>query len=78
MTPAAAGGPTAVSRVQPSRKLLQDSRNDRGDQMTRHDEPSIRTVPIGIDASGTRCETDSMGAIDVRLTGTGERKRSRR
>ena len=33
--------------------------------MTRHDEPSIRTVPIGIDASGTRCETDSMGAIDV-------------
>jgi fumarate hydratase class II len=45
--------------------LLQDKRNDRGDQMTHHDKPSIGTVPIGIAASGTRRETDSMGAIDV-------------
>ena len=27
--------------------------------------PDIRTVPIGIDATGTRRETDAMGAIDV-------------
>ena len=27
--------------------------------------PSLRDVPIGIDAVGTRCETDSMGGIDV-------------
>jgi fumarate hydratase class II len=27
--------------------------------------PSLRDVPIGIDAGGTRCETDSMGGIDV-------------
>jgi fumarate hydratase, class II len=33
--------------------------------MAHHDEPSIGAVPIGIDASGTRCGTDSMGAIDV-------------
>jgi fumarate hydratase, class II len=33
--------------------------------MTHHDKPSIRAVPISIDASGTRRETDSMGAIDV-------------
>jgi fumarate hydratase, class II len=33
--------------------------------MVNHDKPSIGTVPIGIDASGKRCETDSMGAIDV-------------
>ena len=27
--------------------------------------PQVRDVPIGIDASGTRRETDSMGEIDV-------------
>jgi fumarate hydratase, class II len=29
------------------------------------DAPKILTIPIGIDASGTRRETDSMGAIEV-------------
>src|SRR6202000_669569 len=29
------------------------------------DAPKILNIPIGIDASGTRRETDSMGAIEV-------------
>jgi fumarate hydratase, class II len=33
--------------------------------MTTGDAPQILDLPIGINASGTRCETDSMGAIDV-------------
>ncbi|WP_247695734.1 hypothetical protein [Streptomyces sp. B93] len=36
--------------------------------MITHDTdgtPVIRDVPIGLDATGTRRETDSMGAIDV-------------
>jgi fumarate hydratase class II len=33
--------------------------------MTDIDPPRIRDVPIGLPASGTRRETDSMGAIDV-------------
>ncbi|MGN6407843.1 MAG: class II fumarate hydratase [Curtobacterium sp.] len=33
--------------------------------MTTTSEPSIHDVPIGIDATGTRHETDSMGGIDV-------------
>ena len=28
-------------------------------------DPTLRDVPIGIDAAGTRHETDSMGGIDV-------------
>ncbi|MBV2353914.1 class II fumarate hydratase [Streptomyces sp. J2-1] len=32
---------------------------------TDSNAPTIRDVPIGIDATGTRRETDSMGAIDV-------------
>jgi fumarate hydratase class II len=34
-------------------------------EMTTVDAPEIQKLPIGIDASGTRRETDSMGAIDV-------------
>src|SRR5215467_12006915 len=32
-----------------------------------HDQaaPTIRAVPIGIDASGTRTETDSLGSVEV-------------
>ena len=33
--------------------------------MTTVDAPKILSIPIGIDASGTRRETDSMGAIEV-------------
>jgi len=33
--------------------------------MTERTHPTLREVPVGIDASGTRTETDSMGAIDV-------------
>ena len=33
--------------------------------MTTADGPQIPDLPIGIDASGTRRETDSTGAIDV-------------
>jgi fumarate hydratase, class II len=33
--------------------------------MTAADAPQILNIPIGIDASGTRRETDSMGAIEV-------------
>jgi fumarate hydratase class II len=33
--------------------------------MTTDDAPQLLDLPIGINASGTRCETDSMGAIDV-------------
>jgi fumarate hydratase class II len=33
--------------------------------MAREAHPRLRDVPIGIDASGQRRETDSMGAIDV-------------
>ena len=29
------------------------------------DAPKIPNIPIGIDASGARRETDSMGAIEV-------------
>ncbi|WP_433062335.1 class II fumarate hydratase [Dactylosporangium sp. CS-033363] len=33
---------------------------------TRHDDPPvIRDVPIGLDATGTRVETDSLGSIEV-------------
>ena len=33
--------------------------------MTDSAEPTLHDLPIGIDATGTRTETDSMGAIDV-------------
>ena len=33
--------------------------------MSRGTHPTVRDVPIGIDASGTRRETHSMGAIEV-------------
>jgi fumarate hydratase, class II len=36
-----------------------------GSEMTADGAPQIRDVPIGLDATGTRTETDSMGAIDV-------------
>ena len=37
------------------------------DDRTAHDEraPTIKDIPIGIDASGQRRETDSMGEVDV-------------
>src|SRR5262245_35461212 len=33
--------------------------------MTREAQPTVRDVPIGIDATGLRRETDPMGSIDV-------------
>lgn len=33
--------------------------------MTTVDAPQIRKIPVGIDATGSRRETDSMGAIDT-------------
>ena len=33
--------------------------------MTTTDVPQILDIPIGLDVSGTRRETDSLGAIDV-------------
>jgi fumarate hydratase, class II len=41
-----------------------DSRAPRAGAVTGH-APQIRDVPIGLTATGTRHETDSMGAIDV-------------
>ena len=35
------------------------------DIQAKHDSQPIREVPIGIDASGTRRESDSMGEIEV-------------
>jgi fumarate hydratase class II len=34
-------------------------------QVTGHDAPEILDLPVGLSATGTRRETDSMGAIDV-------------
>lgn len=33
--------------------------------MSDHTNPVLQDMPIGIDASGTRRETDSMSAIEV-------------
>src|ERR1700722_15388526 len=33
--------------------------------MESHPHPALRDIPIGIDATGRRHETDSMGGIDV-------------
>jgi hypothetical protein len=35
------------------------------DAMKGQEHPTLRDVPIGIDATGQRQETDSVGAIDV-------------
>ena len=54
MTPrVAADGPADDGRVQPSLKLLQDKRNNRGAQMVNHDKPSIggTVTRSSIDAS---------------------------
>lgn len=32
------------------------------------DHPVLRDIPIGLSATGTRHETDSMGGIDVPVT----------
>ena len=34
-------------------------------QVTEHDAPKILDVPIGLSATGTRHETDSMGGLEV-------------
>jgi fumarate hydratase, class II len=41
-----------------------DSHAPQGEAVSDH-APRIRDVPVGLAASGTRRETDSMGAIDV-------------
>ena len=33
--------------------------------MTTSPTPVLRDIPVGIEATGTRRETDAMGAIDV-------------
>src|SRR6476619_5494106 len=35
------------------------------DAMKNQEHPTLRDIPIGIDATGQRRETDSMGGIDV-------------
>ncbi|MER6075778.1 class II fumarate hydratase, partial [Streptomyces sp. NPDC001817] len=41
------------------------SADDRAGSAAQDEAPRIRDIPIGLRASGTRRETDSMGAIDV-------------
>jgi hypothetical protein len=45
--------------------------------MTTPDAPKILQIPIGINASGTQRETDSMREIEVSAAGIGVRRHSR-
>src|SRR5580700_6248409 len=44
---------------------MQPDMEPKDPAMTTPEAPKILNIPVGLDASGTRRETDSMGAIDV-------------
>jgi fumarate hydratase, class II len=54
---------TAASNKSPRGATLTSARPSSKDQQEK--QPKVLDLPVGLDASGTRHETDSMGGIDV-------------